>query len=50
VNRRLRASAALLGGNLSLVPSRLRDIEVAGRRLQMSWTTDCRTGRIETPK
>jgi len=42
--------AALLGGNLSLVPSRLRDVEVAGRRLQMSWTTDCRTGRIETPK
>jgi hypothetical protein len=42
--------AALLGGNLSLVPSRLRDIEVAGRRLQMSWTAHCRSGRIETPK
>ena len=42
--------AALLGGNLSLVPSQLRDIEIPGRRLQMSWTTDCRTGRIETQK
>lgn len=38
--------AALLAGNLSLVPSAIRDIEVAGRRLQFSWNTDCRTGRF----
>lgn len=37
--------AALLAGKLSLVPSQLRDIEIVGRRLQMSWTTDCRSGQ-----
>jgi hypothetical protein len=37
--------AALLAGNFSVVPSTARDIQIAGRRLRMSWPADCRAAQ-----